>query len=147
MHGNMVPVLMQWKGLGPEAPAEDTRNLRISSGPTAAQLFYQRRMQSPPTSNEIESVLEARRLDENDFNHVVTFQDCVFRVSSEFFLDLCSCYEIERLTVYPYLNYRITSWSITWPSLVSSRIASPVSLILSIACLRTMTMETQTIQR
>jgi hypothetical protein len=101
MHGNMVPVLMQWKGSGPETPADGLRNLRKSSGPSAAQLFHQRRMQSSPTSNEIESILEARRLQGNDFNHVVTFQDCVFRVSSELILDLYSGYEIECLTVYP----------------------------------------------
>lgn len=84
MQGNLVPVLMQWRGLGPESPADaGSRNLRLSSEPTAAQLFHERRKRSAPTSNEIESDLGARKLEEATFNHIVTFRDCVFRVSLE----------------------------------------------------------------
>jgi hypothetical protein len=83
MQGNFVPVLIQWRGEGPEpvSGGSGTRNLRSSSEPTAAQLFYQRRMQSAPSNAEIESVLATRRLEEKEYNHVVTFKDCVFRVS------------------------------------------------------------------
>jgi hypothetical protein len=82
MHGNKVPILMQWRGGGPEIPTTPvkTRNLRTVADQTASQLFYQRMREGDPSSTaEAESVVASRRLQE--YSHVVTFQDCVFRVS------------------------------------------------------------------
>ena len=88
MQGNMVPVLLQWKGDGPNAnsPTAGALHLRMSSGRTGrteAQLFYQRYKEGSPTASDIEGILESnRRLQGGPFHHSVTFQNCVFRVSS-----------------------------------------------------------------
>lgn len=80
---NLVPVLMQWKGSGPLAPAAESsrdRKLRQVEGPTAAQEF-RKRMKGLSSDKELQGLeLRSRRLQEmSDYNQVVTFQSCIFR--------------------------------------------------------------------
>lgn len=81
----MGPIIMQWEGKGPEPLADEivTRNLRASAernASTAAQTFYTRHSKSQHTVSPIQLPTGGRKLQEGDLHHIVTFQDCVFKV-------------------------------------------------------------------
>jgi hypothetical protein len=76
---------LQWEGKGPEPPADDsiTRNLRASveqNALTAAQKFYTRHSKSLQAVSPTKLPTGGRKLQEGDSHHIVTFQDCVFKV-------------------------------------------------------------------
>ena len=82
----MVPILMQWRGEAPGASEGAGRYLRNPTENTAAQMFFERRKL---TSSSVEAVpmSQPRSLEVNELKHIVTFQDCVFRVRKEIFLE------------------------------------------------------------
>lgn len=77
----MAPILIQWRGDGPKQPIEKSRNrkLRSSAGSLDFQLFKQRMTNNQ--SSELEAQAARRKLQqvETEFNHAVTFRNCVFR--------------------------------------------------------------------
>jgi hypothetical protein len=84
MQANKVPILIQWRGESPDEAksAEEGRRLRKSVGPSAAQKFYQRMRALPEQANiaDDKHMMKTDRKLQGDFNHVVTFQDCIFTV-------------------------------------------------------------------
>jgi hypothetical protein len=84
--GNSVPIILQWEGKGPEPPVDDgaiTRNLRVSAKQntlTAGQRFYARHSKPLQTVLPIQLPIGGRKLQAGDLHHIVTFQDCVFKV-------------------------------------------------------------------
>ena len=74
-------MLIQWDGDGPES---ESRNLRAAPLSTRFQQFYKRRVETLPSAAKThaeEKKLRTLGESEETYNHKVTFEDCVFRVS------------------------------------------------------------------
>lgn len=86
-HGNLVPILIQWRGDGPNPEVgTSTRNLRTGLTTIAEDFVSRQQSQQTKTikvndNGSSSSNKVTHRRTEDPYEHIVTFQDCIFKVS------------------------------------------------------------------
>lgn len=82
-HGNLSPVLIQWKGAGPSIPVETERERRLRSSAdfASSHLLKQRLLSGAAPIEPAADTSGSRQLQskQQEYTHSVTFRDCVFQ--------------------------------------------------------------------
>ena len=88
MHANKVPILIQWRGEGPDEAksAVESRKLRKTAEPSVAQNFYDRMRDVGGQEPALDESPENQRKLQSSYKHVVTFEGCIFTVGPSSYL-------------------------------------------------------------
>jgi hypothetical protein len=81
----MAPIVLQWRGEGPDGSASSRirglMQIQEEKFPNTAKNLYREQLKSAKNTRSLQETDELRELQELDLKHVVTFKECVFKVS------------------------------------------------------------------